>query len=149
MNFSREQCPDCGVKIGQLHERGCDVERCPCCGNQLIVCDCIYTLNGMDPNRLSVEHPDIYENGPTDEMVEVWNRKWGARRMVWTGLWPGVLECREYGFWCLWGPDMIPPQRGWVPVPAGTPGATEDLNRLDTTIWDSDKQKYILYPEVS
>ena len=33
-------CHDCGVQEGQLHEPGCDMERCPICGRQLITCDC-------------------------------------------------------------------------------------------------------------
>lgn len=34
------RCGDCGVKEGQLHEFGCDMEVCPFCGGQLISCDC-------------------------------------------------------------------------------------------------------------
>lgn len=34
------RCGDCGAKEGYYHHHGCDVERCPKCGNQLITCDC-------------------------------------------------------------------------------------------------------------
>lgn len=33
-------CGDCGVKVGELHKKGCDIERCPKCGHQLITCGC-------------------------------------------------------------------------------------------------------------
>jgi hypothetical protein len=35
-----EICGDCGVKKGQYHTDGCDIEQCPICGNQLLSCDC-------------------------------------------------------------------------------------------------------------
>ena len=35
-----EPCHDCNAKAGEYHHWGCDMERCPRCGGQLISCDC-------------------------------------------------------------------------------------------------------------
>lgn len=32
-------CGDCGAYPGQYHVPGCDLERCPSCGGQLITCE--------------------------------------------------------------------------------------------------------------
>jgi hypothetical protein len=34
-------CGDCGAKHGGFHHPGCDMERCPRCGDQLISCGCL------------------------------------------------------------------------------------------------------------
>lgn len=34
------RCPDCNIASGGYHHPGCDMERCPRCGEQLISCDC-------------------------------------------------------------------------------------------------------------
>jgi hypothetical protein len=33
-------CHDCNCPEGKTHHFGCDWERCPKCGGQLILCDC-------------------------------------------------------------------------------------------------------------
>lgn len=33
-------CGDCLAPVGGLHHPGCDAERCPKCGGQLISCEC-------------------------------------------------------------------------------------------------------------
>jgi hypothetical protein len=37
---ARGPCDDCGVAKGELHIWGCDVERCPAYGGQVIYCEC-------------------------------------------------------------------------------------------------------------
>ena len=36
----RGRCPDCRVRPGGFHHPGCDREKCPRCGRQLISCGC-------------------------------------------------------------------------------------------------------------
>jgi hypothetical protein len=91
----------------------------------------------MNCDTLEDTHPDIYKNGPDDEMNAKWDAKWDARRIPWSGEYPGAADCRELGFWCV-GPP-------WKRVPAGTPGATEDLNHLTDggARWDPERQKWV------
>ena len=126
--------PDCGAKPGEFHGvTGCDVERCP---------RCVYIVNGLDLDELETRWPAVYTDGPTAKMQELFESAWGPRRLKWNGEWPDVEACREFGFWCLWGPDMVPYRQGWVVVPAGTPGATESLNTLmEKTRWNPVTQK--------
>lgn len=105
----------------------------------MISCQCIYVVNGIDYDTMEETHPEVYRCGPTDEMEEKWDAEWGPRRMKWTGEWPGVVECREYDFWSVFKPHV-----GWLSVPKGTPGATEDLNRLYRECrWDPDQQRMV------
>lgn len=56
-------CHDCGAIEGQYHLLGCDMERCPFCGGQLISCYCRYELLNIDisPGTWA------YKNGLTEE----------------------------------------------------------------------------------
>ena len=128
MTNGQRNCGGCGAKPGELHDDGCDVERCALCGHQQMCCDCVYELNGMDVGNLEDEHPEIYETGATEEMyskLDAAIEKAGGR-LPWTGEWPGAAECREYGFWCYWGPDYG--RSGWVPCDKDHAGARADLN---------------------
>lgn len=48
---------------------------------------------------------------------------------VWTGLWPGVAECRERGWFCQDGHGSDPRWGSFCPCSKDAPGAMEDLNR--------------------
>lgn len=107
----KNSCPDCDAAAGEVHDDGCAVERCPRCGNQRVSCGC--------PRRAVSKF----------------------QRQPWSGEWPGLAECREFGWWCLRNPRGA----GYVPVPEGTPGALEDMNRLATEArWDRDKGRWVL-----
>jgi hypothetical protein len=154
---SREKdrtCGDCDAKPGELHQDGCDVERCCLCGGQSISCPCVYEINGMDPSTLEFEHPSIFVEGPTEEMH--WKRveeedKYGGR-LPWTGEWPGVDACREFGLYCFWADletgepkdeDFGRPGK-YVPCSVDHPKATEDLNRLPRVAhWDKVQRKWV------
>ncbi len=72
----RGTCHDCKVMEGELHQHGCDMERCPFCGNQLITCQCCYWH--MLQIKTDWNHPtcglpvDIYKNGLPGHLEIEW-----------------------------------------------------------------------------
>ena len=61
-------CHDCGVLEGEIHHYGCNMEKYPFCGNQLIVCQCIYEKLHIDCSPGT----EIYKYGPTQEEEKEW-----------------------------------------------------------------------------
>lgn len=66
--LTKKNCHDCGAKPGEQHVPGCDTERCPNCGGQIISCGC-----------------------PSEEVEKL-------KPLPWTGIWPGTEECVEFSW---------------------------------------------------
>ena len=43
-----DRCGDCGVIRGGSHHPGCDLQRCPACGRQLMSCGCSFDEDGPE-----------------------------------------------------------------------------------------------------
>lgn len=135
-------CYDCGVEPGTVHEAGCDIARCMWTGQQAIQCSDglvaeaarALKATGVDENN-EIADALLYHYG-----VDI-DHDCGDD--TWTGIWPGIVEAREYGFWCYFGPDHG--QRGWHQVDADHPWATEDLNKVVSYCrWDRTARKWVL-----
>ena len=60
------RCGDCGAKPGHYHHSGCDCERCPVCGGQLISCHCEDAYNNYN---VAAERP----SAPPADLPELLN----------------------------------------------------------------------------
>lgn len=115
--LKKANCHDCEAKPGDLHVPGCDVERCPLCGFQLISCE-----HGEDVLRKT--------------------SRWFNERMPWSGIWPGTEEAVEYGFYVRWAGPM--PGGTWVKCDKDHPGAKPSLNDvMEHCVWDRNKKKFV------
>jgi hypothetical protein len=100
-----KKCHDCGVEEGKIHKPGCDMERCPFCGRQLISCGCCYKLLGIDCSPGSW----AYSNGLTPEQQNAWEAMLRKKGLVPYIVWPNL--CARCG--ALW-PDMfMVPDEEW------------------------------------
>lgn len=135
----------CGAEIGELHEWGCDVERCARCGGQLICCGCVYELNRMNRGTLEEDHPEIYNNGPTEEMYVAYDaeiERLGGR-IPRGPYYPGTEDAVRLGYWCYERAG-----RGFIQCDESHPEASPDLNRLyANTVWNPVRRRQELPEE--
>lgn len=150
-----QDCGDCGVAPGNLHMDNCDVERCPFCGGQALMCWSYY--GDQELAELTLEHkeyPDaellkkikmIINNGGEAIIADCCDKIVGdVDRMKWTGIWPGIKECQKYNLWSKRNPDGP----GYIKCDKDDPEASEDLNSLlDDCNWSRKLKKWVLKKE--
>ncbi len=148
-------CGDCAVKPGEYHQPGCDVERCPLCGRQMLSDRCVYRVNGLNVETMSETHPELYNEGPTEEMWEKYDAVVDTMggRLRWTGEWPGRAECIEFNLYCRWvsRKTFQPIQFSleepgfWMICAKEDEGADVDLNSLfKLAFWCKNRRKWVL-----
>jgi hypothetical protein len=59
---------------------------------------------------------------------------------IWTGIWPGEIECVEYDLWSKWVEG-----EGWVETTADDPEREPNLNKLATMplVWSKRLQRFV------
>ena len=57
--MKKARCGDCDVEEGEIHQFNCDMEVCPFCGNQLLMCN-LSDGEGSDKYVMSDKAPTIY-----------------------------------------------------------------------------------------
>jgi hypothetical protein len=72
-------CPDCGVKEGQIHQFGCDLEICPFCGEALNFCSC-----GMEIFQKEVK--------TYDDLLLFWDFELEGKTKTRLDIWLKILE---------------------------------------------------------
>jgi hypothetical protein len=128
------RCPQCGVAIYREHEQGCSVARCLHDGRQRL----LHEMAAGTPTMTEV-------NGEFRWRVAKDGHDCG--KDIWTGLWPGVAECEEYGLFCYFGPDFG--EQGWQRCGPDHPGAQHDFTQLYIHgQWDRETRRWRI-PQLS
>lgn len=95
--MDKEICHDCGIRQGHIHQFGCDVERCPFCGGQLISCDCMSKL-------LNIQG-DTHTSGHEDAFLDLLNEKGRVPYIAYPSI---CAKCGE-----LWPDLFMVPDEEW------------------------------------
>ncbi len=155
-------CHDCGAKEGELHDFGCDMERCPFCGGQLITCGCIYIRLGYDyqPQTWNFQtnqmegHPtnglpeQVYQVGVSDEESLQWQNLLDEEGRVPYIVWPCVCaRCGE-----LWPEFFMVPDTIWnkyVQIAERNKILCHDCFQEIVTLVDADSEVLTLLAEIA
>ena len=63
-----------------------------------------------------------------------------APPLPWTGEWPGLMECREFGWY-----TKMAPGEGRIPCSKDDPNACEDINKLyRDAVWSKEQGRFVL-----
>lgn len=127
----RATCGDCGVREGELHGDGCDMERCAFCGGQRISCACatrhfypemrglgeIFQEDEADPSKKETPTwkrmgiPErVYTNGLSDDQEAEWDAIESEKGRVRFISYPNI--CRRCGH--LWPEMFMLPDAEWT-----------------------------------
>ena len=137
----KKPCGGCKAEPGEFHKEGCDWERCPLCGRQMLQDDCIYEISLGKDVDLEEEYPEIFNEGPTVEMIQKYNDHveaiTGWQRHP--GWYPGTALAVEKGWYVYWGPP-------WICCDKEHPEASPDLSRAHSEgWWDREKQRFVTH----
>jgi hypothetical protein len=114
-DMDRRPCHDCNCQVGEIHVLGCDMERCPKCGGQLIGCGCFSerdwdTADANDDTQCS--------------SIGIYARE------KWSGI-PYEAEhkyCEEKNLWVYWQPHPDGIHGKWIKCDKDHPEAIHDIN---------------------
>lgn len=131
--LEKKACHDCAAKPGALHSPGCDVERCPRCGRQIISCGCGTWLKDQErlpwagtwPGQEEAVEFDLWCKWIPNECFERDQERLGIEKAL------SRLGAAPLGRWEICGKD--------------DPDAQPDLNRLrQVAVWDAKAKRFTL-----
>ncbi len=94
---------------------------------------------GVEPGRLHKEGCDVERCPECGGQYLSCGHVRPHGRLPWSGEWPGIAECREFGWYAV-----LVAGSGWVTCGATEPDAHEDLNRLYIEArWNREQGRFV------